>query len=76
MNSHSPTPSTGSSPLPRDPARRPGGLRYASQRQTEAYLLARDAVRRIQRTSSLISAVAQPAAGGSSWPQDERQRGH
>jgi hypothetical protein len=38
-----------------------------SERQTEAYLLARDALRRIQRTSSLVSAVSQRAAGGSIW---------
>ncbi len=43
-----------------DPSRRTmkrrGGLPSMSARQTQAYLLARDALRRIQRTSSLVPA--------------------
>jgi hypothetical protein len=36
--------------------KRRGGLPSMSARQTQAYLLARDALRRIQRTSSLVPA--------------------
>lgn len=55
------------------PAARPrGGMPSMSPRQTEAYLLARDTVRRIQRTASLIEAIPHRAAGGVSW--NSRQR--
>lgn len=35
-----------------------GALRYMSERQTQAYLLSRDTIRRIQRTASIVEAVA------------------
>ncbi len=76
MNSHSPTPSSAHARTSRKAAKVSGGLPYMSQRQTEAYLLARDALRRIQRTSSLVSAVSQRAAGGSIWAQGDRHQSH
>lgn len=56
-------------------ARRPAATRsrrtpYMSERQTQAYLLARDTVRRIQRTASLVGAMSQRPAGPR--PQGER----
>ncbi len=76
MNSHSPTPSSGHGRTSHKAAKGPGGLPYMSERQTEAYLLARDALRRIQRTSSLVSAVSQRAVGGSTLPQGDRHQSH
>ncbi|HEX5739834.1 MAG TPA: hypothetical protein VFY22_15080 [Hydrogenophaga sp.] len=74
MNSCSSTPSSGRRPTARKAATRAGGLLYMSERQTEAYLLAREAVRRIQRTSSLISAASQRAPdGGRRAPGDRHQ---
>ena len=74
MNSHSPTPSSGHGRTAHKAAKGSGGLPYMSERQTEAYLLARDAVRRIQRTSSLVSAVSQREAGGRIWAQGDRHQ--
>lgn len=34
-----------------------GSLPYMSERQTQAYLMARDAIRRIQRTSSIVDPI-------------------
>lgn len=34
-----------------------GSLPYMSERQTQAYLMARDAIRRIQRTSSIFDPI-------------------
>ena len=76
MNSHSPTPSSGHGRTSRKAAEGSGGLPCMSERQTEAYLLARDALRRIQRTSSLVSAVPQRAAGGSIRAQGDRHQSH
>jgi hypothetical protein len=71
MNPHSPTPSSGSRR-----SARPGGMPTMSQRQTEAYLLARDAVRRIQRTSSLVAAASQRLADGARGNRHDRQQNH
>lgn len=57
MNSHSPSPSSGADRASRGAGRRSGSsMRYLSQLQTDAYLLAREAVRRVQRTSTLLEA--------------------
>ena len=40
------------------PAKRPGAKPSMSERQIQAYLLARDAVRRVQRTSSLMGVIS------------------
>lgn len=45
---------------------RAGGPLYASEQAIEAYLQARDAVRRIQRISALVGAASQRAPG-SAW---------
>ena len=40
----------------------PNGRRsYMSERQTQAYLMARDAIRRIQRTSSIVGSISKDA---------------
>ncbi|MDB5878750.1 MAG: hypothetical protein JWQ41_2164 [Variovorax sp.] len=55
MNSQSPTPSTRST----------AGIRCMTERQTDAYLMARDIVRRVQRsTSLLVGALPPPTASG------------
>jgi hypothetical protein len=76
MNSHSPAPSSGHGRTESKTDVRSRGLPFMSERQTEAYLLARDAVRRIQRTSSLLGAVSQRAAGGIIRAQDNRPQSH
>lgn len=58
MNSHSTTPSSGRSGTARKTGTRSGGTPCMSPRQAEAYLLARDTVRRIQRMSSLAGAAS------------------
>ncbi len=63
MNSHSTAPSSGRGRTTRNAATRSGGISIMSERQAQAYLLARDAVRRIQRTASLAGASAPWAAG-------------
>lgn len=55
---------------------RSGTLPYMSEKQTEAYLLARNAVRRIQRTSALVSGVLQRQAGRSVWFQRNGHQSH
>jgi hypothetical protein len=47
-----------------------------SERQTEAYLLARETVRRIQRTTSLVSAASQRAQVGGRWAPGDRHCNH
>lgn len=61
--SHSPSPtlSSGRGRVARSATKMLGGIRYMSERQMQAYLLARDAVRRMQRTSSLVGAMSQMA---------------
>ena len=41
-----------------------GAMPYLSERQMQAYLVARDAIRRIQRTSSIFNAIEKDAARG------------
>ncbi len=53
MRSHSPTPAAGTGRAGRDPLARSGGMPSMSLREIEAYLLARDAMRRIRRTAGL-----------------------
>ena len=55
------------------PTTRPrGGMPSMSPRQTEAYLLARDTVRRIQRTASLMEAIPHSATNGVNWNRQQR----
>ncbi|MES2609130.1 MAG: hypothetical protein V4679_02765 [Pseudomonadota bacterium] len=68
MNLHSPSPSSGRSRAAR------GALRYMSPLQTDAYLLARDAVRRIQRSSALLDMGLLAPAGSAA--RGERHRLH
>ena len=39
-----------------------GTMPYLSERQTQAYLMARDTIRRIQRTASIVDSIANDAA--------------
>ena len=39
-----------------------GTVQYMSERQTQAYLMARDAIRRIQRASPIVEAIAKDKA--------------
>ena len=50
------SPSENAAPTTSRTRRRRGSLGSMSEKQTQAYLLARDALRRIQRTSSLLAA--------------------
>lgn len=63
MNSHSPSPSSGRSRAARGADARSGTLRYMSPLQADAYLMARDAVRRVQRSSALLDAGLRLPAG-------------
>jgi hypothetical protein len=54
MASRSVTPASGNSGRNRRSMPRRGGLPSMSEKQTQAYLIARDALRRIQRTSLLV----------------------
>ena len=62
MNLQSPTPSSGPGRTTRNAPRRSAGIPYMSERQIQAYLLARDALRRIQRSTSLVDGAVQRAA--------------
>ena len=75
MNSQSPTPSSGKGRAALNASRRSGGIPYMSERQIQAYLLARDAVRRVQRTSSLFGAALQRVGCGFNRTQGDRQQG-
>ena len=57
MKSHMQTRGSGSSGGGRSSLN--GSLPYMSERQTQAYLMARDAIRRIQRTSSIIVSISE-----------------
>jgi hypothetical protein len=59
MKSHMHTRGSGSSNGGRNPLN--GSLPYMSERQTQAYLMARDAIRRIQRTSSIVDSISNDA---------------
>ena len=61
MNLQSPTPSSGSARAAHIALRRSAGIPYMSERQIQADLPARDALRRIQRTTSLVDATSQQA---------------
>jgi len=41
-----------------------GALPYMSERQTQAYLIARDTIRRIQRTSSIFDSISKESVPG------------
>jgi hypothetical protein len=47
-----------------------------TERQTEAYLLARDTVRRIQRTSSIVEAIAQRPHWQAGATRSDRRQSH
>lgn len=64
MDSHTPASSSAQGRTKRNAATRPGGVPSMYPRQAEAYLLARDALRRIRRTSALVSALSGPAPAG------------
>ena len=76
MNSYSPTPSAGSGRTARGTAKRSGAMAYMSEQQTRAYLLARDTVRRVQRTSSLVGSMSHRAAGNFNWTNGDGQLSH
>lgn len=57
------SPSENAAPTTSRTRRRRGSLGSMSEKQTQAYLLARDALRRIQRTSSLLAASTPASAG-------------
>ena len=67
------TPSSGGGRTARNAVRRSGAIPYMSERQIQAYLLARDALRRIRRTPSLVDASAQRAAGDCHPVSSERR---
>jgi hypothetical protein len=54
MSSRSRTSFPGDAERSRRASRRREGATFTSEKQTQAYLMARDVLRRIQRTSSLI----------------------
>ena len=76
MNSHSPTPSAGRGRTARSTVKRSGALPYMSEQQTNAYLLARDTVRRVQHTSSLVGAMSHLAAGNFNCTDGDGQQRH
>ena len=61
MNTQSLPPSSARGLQAGRPAARPPKYLYMSEGQTRAYLLARDAVRRVQRTSTLVGALSRDA---------------
>ncbi|WP_157422168.1 hypothetical protein [Acidovorax sp. Root219] len=74
MNSHSPSPSSGRARAARGAGRRSGSsMRYLSQLQTDAYLLAREALRRVQRTSAPVEAGLQSPPAGAGAPSERRR---
>ncbi len=75
MNPQSPTPSSRPGRATRNAPRRSAGIPYMSERQIQAYLLARDALRRIQRSTSLVDAAVHRAARDCPPLSHERRRG-
>lgn len=63
MNMHSTTPSSGRNLAAGSAPNQSGAPAYMSERQLQAYLLARDTVRRVQRTASLMAAIPRCATG-------------
>lgn len=57
MKSHPHTRASGSGNANRSAST--GALPYMSERQTEAYLMARDAIRRIQRSSFIVDSISE-----------------
>ena len=53
----------------------PGGMQFMTERETQAYLIARDTIRRVQRTSSLFERGLNDAAHPSG-AVDGRNRHH
>lgn len=66
MSSPSQAPNPGRRHTARKTVPRSGGPLYASEQAIDAYLQARDAVRRIQRVSVLVGSASQRAPG-SGW---------
>jgi hypothetical protein len=56
------SPSETAAPTTRKTRSRRGGLASMSEKQTQAYLMARDALRRIQRTSLLLATSMRASA--------------
>jgi len=67
------TPPLGRGRVARSATKPLGGIPYMSERQTQAYLMARDALRRVQRTASLVGAMPQMAADHRHRIQDDRR---
>jgi hypothetical protein len=68
MNPLSLTPSAERDHVARAAMRRRNVLAAMSERQTRAYLIARDAVRRVQRSAPLFDALARPREVGTRAP--------
>ncbi len=74
MNSHSMTPSSGDR-IARKAVTRDGMLAIMSERQTQAYLMARDVVRRVQRAAPLFDAISRRGADDFGWSQGDGYQG-
>ncbi len=72
MDSRSSMPASGTSFASRTLSKRVAGTPYMSEQQTQAYLIARDVVRRVQRTSPLVSSILQTSSGTINRAQDHR----
>jgi len=68
MNSRSSSHSLGRPRTARRAETRAGVWRYMSQAQTEAYLLARDTVRRVQRMATFMDGSGLPGKGHNHRP--------
>lgn len=58
MNSHSLASTSGRDGAARNASTRRGVMAVMSEREAQAYLLARDAVRRVRRTAPLFDSIA------------------
>lgn len=76
MNMHSTTPSSGRNLAARSAPNQSGAPAYMSDRQLQAYLLARDTVRRVQRTASLIGMIPRRATGNRNAAQGGSRSSH
>lgn len=76
MNLHSTTPSSGKNSAARSTALRSGAAAYMTDRQLQAYLLARETVRRMQRAASVIGATWQHPAGSLKAAQGDGPQCH
>ena len=68
------SPSKNSAPTSKTRSHR-GRLTFMGEKQTQAYLMARDVLRRIQRTSSLLAAST-PASPGPGRRSEAPNQGH